>query len=140
MGNTAFHQISEQSSSGTSTGVLHTVPAGKAWRVLSTYVTVTAGAATGNRKIALRAQSSTGRIVAQWNAGNVIASAETRALNWAPGNPNDTAFDAEGLMLRAFPDDFMLPEGYALRVLDSTGISSGDTLTAVRAIVEEFIA
>lgn len=139
MGNTRWQQVTEQSTSGTSTGVTFTVPSGKAWRLQSIFATLTAGATTGNRRLSARAINSSAETVGEWHSGNTLSSGLVGIVHWAVDHPNDTVFDAERLMLRALAGDFVLPAGYALKVLDSTGISSADTLAA-KLLVEEMIA
>ncbi len=113
------------------------VPASREWRLLSILATLVATATVGNRQLDVLLTDGSDVVVAKYRAAAVITAGQTRTVIFAPGHPQDAAFDAGGSMYRMLPDAFVMPTGYKVRVYDSAAIDAAADDLTVRILVEE---
>ena len=113
-----------------------TVPAGKQWWIKSIYAILISTATVGNRQLDVLFTDGFDNPVGKAAAGAVQAATLTRAICYAPGNPQETSFTT-GLMYRALSFNLVLPAGYKVRVYDSAAIDAAADDMTVQMLVEE---
>ena len=113
-----------------------TVPAGKQWWIKSIYASLVSTATVGNRQLDVLFTDASDVPICKAVAGAVQAGGVTRAICFAPLNPQETGF-TNTLMYRAIPDNLVLSAGYKVRVYDSAAIDAAADDMAVQMLVEE---
>lgn len=114
-----------------------TVTAAREWLVRYIYAKLISTATVGNRQLDILITDGSDVPLGKYRAGAVQAASLTREYIFAPGLPQDTSFDAAGVMYRTFPYGFVLPAGYKIRIFDSAAIDAAADDLTIRVMVEE---
>lgn len=114
-----------------------TVPNGKTWEVKWIWVELVTTATVGNRQIVVVALDSTSDVIGLVNAGAVQAAGATRNYLFAHHVGDLTAFRNTSYLTNPIPE-FILPQGFAIRVYDITAVAAAADDMVVHMLVREY--
>lgn len=98
-------------------------------QLIFAHVVYTASSTVGNRYVTLQLVNSTGTVIGDWHTSAAITAGETKHVEFIPGTYRETTFDADNSIQTPFPTGLIIPKNYYLKIVESSGVITNDTMT-----------